>query len=305
MMPSFIRRLTLAVLALCLSVPVSATEGPETATYYEPSDTVLILGAVPQEVPPFVEAMEEMEVGELWGIPYWAGRIADQDVVVAITGIGKTYTASTATIFMEYFSPRLVLMSGTGARVNQDLRTGDVIVAHTTYEHDYGSLTREGMVYRPFNGPDDGAELENGFSPPDSLLAIADKAIETYEAPEVTANGSTYTIAARRGVVSSSDLFGVTEQRLTTLREKFNTDIMEMETAPLLHICVTFGVPCIVVRAGSNVAQEAPNDDYLRLGPIAAKQAAYFSLHLLTFLSEAGYPPAESSGDRQAVHFEE
>jgi len=40
----------------------------------------------------------------------------------------------------------------------------------------------------------------------------------------------------------------------------------------------------LIVRAGSNVAQEAPNDDYLRLGPIAARQAAYFSLHLLKYL---------------------
>jgi len=43
-------------------------------------------------------------------------------------------------------------------------------------------------------------------------------------------------------------------------------------------------VPFLVVRGGSNVAQEAPNDDYLRLGPIAAKQAALFSLHLLKSL---------------------
>jgi hypothetical protein len=40
----------------------------------------------------------------------------------------------------------------------------------------------------------------------------------------------------------------------------------------------------VVILAGSNVAQEAPNDDYLRLSPIAAKQAAYFSLHLLKYL---------------------
>ena len=38
------------------------------------------------------------------------------------------------------------------------------------------------------------------------------------------------------------------------------------------------------VRAGSNVAQEAPNDDYLKLGPIAADQAAKFTLHLLEYL---------------------
>ena len=52
-------------------------------------------------------------------------------------------------------------MCGTGARINQQLRTGDVIVAGTLYEHDYGSLTRNDMVYRPFNSPANGAEVEN------------------------------------------------------------------------------------------------------------------------------------------------
>lgn len=262
------------------TAPVSA-EGPPG---YYPSDTILILGAVPQEIPPFVEAMPDAEKLSLWGVPYWQGHIEGKPVVVAITGIGKTYTGTTSTLFITHFQPKLVLMSGTGARVNTALRTGDVIVAAVTHEHDYGSLTREGMVYRPMNSPSDGSEVENAFSPPSDLLTIADQAMESYEAPEVTANGSTYQVNVRKGVVVSSDLFGVTEQRINTLRTLFNADIMEMESAPLGHTCEMLGVPYIIVRAGSNVAQEAPNDDYLRLGPIAAKQAAYFSLHLLKYL---------------------
>ncbi|MDT0498125.1 5'-methylthioadenosine/S-adenosylhomocysteine nucleosidase [Algiphilus sp. W345] len=261
-----------------------AAEAPATPTHYKPSDTILILGAVPQEIPPFIEAMKDAEKKSLWGIPYWQGHIDGKPVIVAITGIGKTFTGMTSTLFISEFKPRLVLMSGTGARINQQLRTGDVIVATALYEHDYGSLTRKDMVYRPMNGPDDGAEMENAFSPPDALLKIADQAIASYEGPEVTANGSTYTVKARRGVVASSDLFGVTQQRIDTLREQFKVDIMEMESAPLGHVCAYLGVPFLVVRGGSNVAQEAPNDDYLRLGPIAAKQAALFSLHLLNSL---------------------
>ena len=175
-------------------------------------------------------------------------------------------------------------MSGTGSRTNPQLRTGDVIIATTMVEHDYGSLTRNDMVYAPFKSPDNGAPLENSFSPPASLLAIADKAIATYEGPEVTANGAVYRVKVRRGIVSSSDLFGVTQARIDTLRSQFNTDIMEMESAAFAHTCVLLGVPYIVVRAGSNVSQEAPSDDYLRLGPVAAKQAALFSLHLLKYL---------------------
>ena len=49
-------------------------------------------------------------------------------------------------------------------------------------------------------------------------------------------------------------------------------------------MCESLGVPYLIVRAGSNVAQEAPNDDYLRLGPIAAREAAKFSLHLVKVL---------------------
>jgi 5'-methylthioadenosine/S-adenosylhomocysteine nucleosidase len=261
-----------------------AAEAPPAPTHYMPDDVIVILGAVPQEIPLIVAAMGKPSKMALAGIPYWRGRIKGRDVVTAITGIGKTSTAMTATLFISQFKPRLVLMSGTGARINPELRTGDVIVATVTHEHDYGSLTAQGMVYRPFNGPDDGNEIENAFSPPAALLAKADAALAAYKGPEVTANGSTYRVKARRGVVSSSDLFGVTRQRIDELRTRWQTDIMEMESAPLGHVCEILGVPYLIVRAGSNVAQETPNDDYLRLGPIAAAQAAKFTLHLLNYL---------------------
>jgi adenosylhomocysteine nucleosidase/futalosine hydrolase len=262
----------------------AAAEAPAKPKYYTPDDTIVVLGAVPQEITLFTDAMGKPPKSEVWGIPYYRGKIAGKDVVVAITGIGKTFTGMTTTLFIQQFKPRLVLMSGTGARINQALRTGDVIVATETHEHDYGSLTRAGMVYRPLNGPDNGNEVQNAFSPPVALLSAADKAMSTYRAPEVTANGSTYTVKVRRGVVSSSDLFGVTQERIDSLRTAFHTDIMEMESAPLGLVCQTLGVPYLIVRAGSNVAQEAPNDDYLRLGPIAAREAARFSLHLLEYL---------------------
>ena len=278
----------LAALAVCgLALAASganAGEAPAKPAHYTPGDAIVILGAVPQEITLFTEAMGNPPKSELWGIPYYRGKIAGKSVVVAITGIGKTFTGMTTTLFISEFKPRLVLTSGTGARINPALRTGDVIVATETHEHDYGSLTRTGMVYRPLNGPVNGNEVENAFSPPKALLDVANKAIASYHGREVTANGSTYHVNAREGVVSSSDLFGVTQDRIELLRTKFHTDIMEMESAPLGLVCQTLGVPYLVVRAGSNVAQEAPNDDYLRLGPIAAREAARFSLHLLQYL---------------------
>ena len=271
--------------SLCaLAMVANAAQALEKPRYYEPSDTIVILGAVPQEIPVLTDALEKPEKKELWGIPYWQGKLYGKPVVIAITGIGKTFTGMTTTLFIKEFKPRLVLMTGTGARINQNLKTGDVIVATHTYEHDYGSLTSKDMVYRPMNSPDNGKEVTNDFKPTAELLALAKKAMDSYEPQTITANDATYKNSVRYGVVSSSDLFGVPQVRIDSLRNNFKTDIMEMESAPLGHVCETLGVPYLIVRAGSNVAQEAPNDDYLRLGPIAAREAAKFSLHLVKFL---------------------
>ena len=263
---------TLAAALWCLATAALAAPEPP---YVAGSDLILVLGAVPQEIPPYVEAMPDRREKQIGGVTYWLGHIAGKPAAVALTGVGKVRAATVTTLLVTELKPRLVLMSGTGSRTNPEVRTGDVIVATDLYEHDAGSLTRNDMVYR------DPTEI---LQPSPALLAAADRAIATYDRPEVTADGKTYRIKVRRGIVATSDLFGVTDARIHTLRERFHTDIMEMESAAFAMSCKMLGVPWIVVRAGSNVTQEAPNDDYKRLGPIAAKQAAYFGLHLIEYL---------------------
>lgn len=278
---TFARAIRIAIIALTCVVaslaegdPARATEVAPRLAYYEPSDVILVLGAVPQEVRPYVVVMKDARRKSVWGIRYWSGHIGGKAVDVALTGIGKVNASTVTTALIAALKPRIALMSGTGSRPNPDVRTGDVIVATTLFEHDAGSLTSHDMVYR------NSVPLQ----PPAWLLAKADAAIVSYKKPSVTANGSTYTVAVRRGVIATSDLFGVTNVRVRTLETLFHADIMEMESAAFARSCMMLGVPYLVVRAGSNVSQERPSDDYKRLGPIAAKQAAYFGIHLLNYL---------------------
>lgn len=249
--------------------------------------SLLILGAVPQEITYLVNKLESAYEGKLDGVPYWQGQLHGVPVVIAITGVGKTLTAMTTTLFVKRFSPHVAVMTGTGARINPLLRTGDVVVASALQFHDFGNLSAVGMSFRAMKSPDGGRRIPNQFEPPKYMLSLAAAAIEDYPPQQVSVPDARYPNRVTMGTVTTSDLFGVTEERIVQLRETFNTDIMEMESAAFALVCQALDVPYLVIRAGSNQAQEKPNDDYLVLGPIAAEQAARFTYHLLGPLSRA------------------
>jgi nucleoside phosphorylase len=80
-------------------------------------------------------------------------------------------------------------------------------------------------------------------------------------------------------------VFGLTQQKIDDIRKKLGCDLMEMEGAAAAQVCWQLGVPHLVIRSGSNLAQPNPGKDYRRLGQIAAHQAARFTMH---FIRERG-----------------
>src|SRR3954471_8359667 len=92
-----------------------------------PLPLTLLLGAVPWEIKPVIAALGGAKSGSLERFPYHLGRIGEQRVVAAITGVGKTNAALIATLFIREFKPVRVIYTGSAARLNPELRTGDVI----------------------------------------------------------------------------------------------------------------------------------------------------------------------------------
>jgi nucleoside phosphorylase len=268
----------LAVISLCLAGRARA-------------QSVLILGAVPQEIVPIQEALQNHQRTVVGGIPCDTGTLGGHEVVVALTGVGKTNSAMVTTAMLTHFHPKVALMTGTAARIRSSVRTGDIIIATTTSFHDAGSLTSSGMVQGKLdaNGRltttewfSPTREKSNPFVFPDSpeLVEFAEKLAADYKPQDVSLDGATYTPVIRKGTVTSGDLSGVTEAKIADIRAKLDPDLMEMESAAFAQVCQFYQVPHLVIRSGSNQAEERNNDDYLRLSPIAAKQAAMFTLEI-------------------------
>ena len=142
------------------------------------------------------------------------------------------------------------------------------------------------MVYRKVRGPLPRTMTPFAYPPDRKLFELAIAAIATYRPRPITANGKTYRPRVLPGIVTASDLFGVSKTKIADMKKKLDPDIMEMESAAIAQVCWQLGVPHIVFRAGSNLTQSDPGEDYRRLGQIAAASAARWTLHFLGALAQ-------------------
>jgi adenosylhomocysteine nucleosidase len=245
---------------------------------------------MPSEVRSISAALVERKDGQLACFPYARGRLNGRRAIVAVTGVGVTNGAMVSALFINAFAPAQVIVSGTGSRFNPRVRTGDTVISTKTIHHAAGSLTNDGMVYRKVRGPLTGAMTAWFYKPDPALFALARASIAGYEANEITVDGLRYRPAVFPGVVTASDLFGVSDEKIADMQSKLQPDIMEMESAAIAQVCHQLATPHIVFRAGSNRTQSNPGNDYRRLGQIAAAAAARWTMYFVGCLAarEAG-----------------
>jgi adenosylhomocysteine nucleosidase len=255
----------------------------------------LILSAMPSEIRLIQARLEPgAKIGMLAGFPYQQGVLVGRRVVTAMTGVGVTNAAMVTALFVDKFRPAEVIVSGTGSRFNPRIRTGDTVISTRTIHHAAGSLTDTGMVYRKVRGPLPGQMTHYQYAPDARLLRLAKASIAGYESAPVTVAGETYRPAVLTGVVTASDLFGVSAAKMADMKAQLDPDIMEMESAAIAQVCGQLGTPHIVFRAGSNRTQADPGQDYRQLGQTAAHAAARWTVYFVGCLA------AEAAAARKA-----
>jgi len=250
------------------------------------SPLTLILGAMPSEIRVIKERLSYKSEGKLECFPYMKGKIGKQKVVVGVTGVGVTNGAMVSALFIHHFKPSELIVSGTGSRFNPRIRTGDTVISSKTIHHTAGTLTAKGMIYRKVRGPLSD-QMTHWAYPPDSILFnLAKRAIKSYEPVSVTVDKETYKPKVLPGVVTASDLFGVSQAKINDMKKKLDPDIMEMESAAIAQVCHQLGTPHIVFRAGSNRTQVNPGNAYRKVSQTAASAAARWTIHFVRYLGE-------------------
>lgn len=192
-----------------------------------------IMGAMPDEVEQLCAQLTDASRETYGGVEYHCGRLYGQSVVVCCAGMGKANAAATTQVLITKYGADRIIFSGIAGNMTSRIGIGDVVIGKTVVYHD----AQLDMICQ--NPP----YLKEYAGDP-TLIAAAEAAC--------TEAG----VAFLTGKIATGDLFVGDADTKNAIAAKCSPDCVEMEGAAVSQIAAKNGVPCVILRAMSDNADE-------------------------------------------------
>ena len=201
--------------------------------------TVAIIGALDEEVALIAKSLTHVTHTAKGSLDIVSGTVDSfgSDVIkVAATvgGMGLVNAAATTQLLIDEIAPDAVIFSGIAGNMTSKIGIGDVCVGETVVYHDaeLSMIAQSAPFQTEYHGDP----------------ALVQTALDACEACGVKA------IA---GKIATGDTFVGDAATKKTIEKKCHPDCVEMEGAAVSQIAGRNGVPCVILRAMSDNADES------------------------------------------------
>lgn len=215
-----------------------------------------IIGAMQTEVELLISRIERAEKRTVSGIDFYSGRLENKEVVVAKCGIGKVFAAICAQTMILEYGVSLIINTGVGGAISDELEIGDIAVSTAVVQHDMDT-----------SAIGDPVGLISGIN---VIEIYADK----NSAETVLCAAETLGFRCLSGIVASGDRFIAGADNKKKISDAFGALVCEMEGAAIGQVCYVNEVPFLVVRAVSDKADGTSGVDYMTFVATAAEKNA-------------------------------
>ena len=193
--------------------------------------------------------------------PTGVGILYGKEAVVVRSGIGKVNAAICTQILADHFDVDLVINTGIAGSLDAAIDIGDMVISTDAVQHD--------MDTSIFGDPIGQVPRMDTFAfPADAQLV--EKAVRANQEANPDIHTFTGRIASGDQFISSQEV----KERIVTL---FGAKCAEMEGAAIAHGAYLNQIPCVIVRAISDKADNSASMDY----PAFEKKAIEHSIRLL------------------------
>ncbi len=211
-----------------------------------------IIAAMDVELEKLKASMENIKTETIGGTEFLTATLWGQDIVAAVSGVGKVNAAMcTQTMILKY-SPEFIINSGVAGGLHKSLKICDIVVADSVIQHD--------MDTSPLGDP-------VGFISGIDIINIpCSKQIATLLKKAAEDNN----IHAICGTIASGDQFINSSEKKKFLVDSFNAVACEMEGGAIGHVCYKNNVPFCVIRSISDGADDSSHLSYPEFVKLAA-----------------------------------
>ena len=226
-----------------------------------------IIGAMQVEVETLLSCMSEKEAREIAGSVFYEGILEGLPVVVVQCGVGKVNAAICAQILCSCYGVTHLVNTGIAGSLCPELDIGDLVVSRDAMYHDF-DCGGFGYPIGKVPGMDTVA-----FPGNETMITLA------YAAAEAVNPGHT-----RIGRVASGDQFICDKQVKDRIIANTQALCTEMEGAAIAQAAVANGVPFVILRTISDLAEHQANVSFDELEKYAGKLAGDITVALLANL---------------------
>ena len=192
-----------------------------------------IMGAMPEEVDQLCARLSGVTKESCAGVEYHLGTLGGKQVVVCCGGMGKANAASTVQVLCTKYNVDKLIFSGIAGNMTSKIGIGDVVVGREVVYHD----AEPDMICQS-------APFLKEFACDPALVEAA------------LAACAKLGVKAIAGKIATGDQFVGDAATKKAIEEKCHPDCVEMEGAAVSQIAAKNGVPCVILRAMSDNADE-------------------------------------------------
>ena len=200
---------------------------------------ILLICAMDSEAEGFRRMLSDRRDEEVLGLNFSSGILCGVPVTVVKCGVGKVNAALCAQTALLRYTPSAVINVGVAGGVGSGIVTGHVVIGSETVQYDF-DLTAI--------GEDDGL-----YSPCDPALSQGLFAAARRVLPEDRVS---------LGRIATGDRFVGDSVTSARIRDHYGALACEMEGGAVAQACAAAGVPCGVLRAISDNANEHSEMDF-------------------------------------------
>ena len=194
------------------------------------------------EVARLRDKLTETETVESGIITVYKGKISGHDIILVQSGVGKANAALCTQYIIDNFKPDYIINTGVAGGIGDNLSVGDIVVGQSLVQYDFDASVLGYAKGYMCTGHD--KDKPTMFYSDETLIKAFEKAIKK-SVPEVKIH---------KGIIATGDCFISDTNKKKEIKETFNALAVEMEGAAIAQASYMNSVPCLIIRALSDLA---------------------------------------------------